>query len=134
MELGKNHIRIRNDPKVEELNLTKEQIDTIHKTIPKHRANNNIRTRIIKNVSGAPPCCCCRNIPEYKLTYRFGKAILIESYCKSCLNQVYQRSLVEPAALKDIPGFYHCQAGNIPKTPTPIENTPTVNYRRSRRY
>lgn len=114
MSLDKNHLRIRNDTKITQLNIPKEKIDRINKIILHPNCSIKVAHDTIKDLSGFSPCCICRiGIPTVKLSYTSGSMKgAIEFYCDPCLAKVFEREKDEPTDPDALADYYNCVRGD----------------------
>lgn len=101
-----------NDSQKVSLNITKEKIDTIKKTISHPTCSPTQKKGIIRKIMGVSPCCLCAAIPSVELSYEVGTkeypARVVEYYCDSCIKIVFSREKLEPNNKDEIPAYYDC--------------------------
>lgn len=115
MMLDNNHLRIRNNTRIKNLNIPKEKVQRLENMLSSkdYRTDKN-KHHLIKNVTGKSPCCICRTgIPSVELTYSAGPMKgVVEFYCSSCIEKTFQRIENEPKNKEEIPEFYNCIKGD----------------------
>jgi hypothetical protein len=120
MSLDKNHLRIRNDPKIRPLNIEAKTLVIMEKIMSDPTSSPKVKHDIIKKMTGTSPCCNCVGIPSVELSHQVGTkeypARILEYYCLKCLETVFEREKLEPTNKDELAEYYGCVIGSIYST------------------
>ena len=71
---------MKHDPKIENIKITKNQLDEIASLLKKESLTTEFRNRVIKAYAGGV-CVICGYVPSKKITYDVDGAQVVERYC-----------------------------------------------------
>lgn len=75
------------------------------------------KKELMRDNAGVNFCCLCGKIPNYQIRFSNDGCVVIENYCKSCMNSVYFREDADKTN-EELAAKYNChKVYAIPHTP-----------------
>ena len=76
----------KSEPKIEDIKITKKDLDEIKSLLKSSGSTTESKNRIIKKYAGGV-CMSCGNVPNKMLIHDADGATVIERYCNKCFQK-----------------------------------------------